>query len=145
LSAEIETTCERAADPDQRCRDLLLGSSGRSRLPKHKGSIMATANRSLEEEFDALKAALEALRKDISSRFNSFGDATADELMTRGRRAGAAVGRAASDLWDDASNEASRRGRKGAVALGHRIEERPFVSVVIAFGIGLVIGGLISR
>jgi ElaB/YqjD/DUF883 family membrane-anchored ribosome-binding protein len=106
---------------------------------------MATANRSMEEEFDALKAALESLRKDITSRLNSFGDSTTDEIMTRGRRAGAAVGRAASDLWDDASNEATRRGRKGAVALGHQIEGRPFISVLIAFGIGVVIGGLISR
>jgi ElaB/YqjD/DUF883 family membrane-anchored ribosome-binding protein len=55
------------------------------------------------------------------------------------------VGRAASDLWDDASNEATRRGRKGAVALGHQIEGRPFISVLIAFSIGVVIGGLISR
>jgi ElaB/YqjD/DUF883 family membrane-anchored ribosome-binding protein len=68
-----------------------------------------------------------------------------DELMTRGR---AAVGRAAdraNDLWDDASNEATRRGRKGAVALEQQIQERPFISVLIAFGIGVVIGGLISR
>jgi ElaB/YqjD/DUF883 family membrane-anchored ribosome-binding protein len=106
---------------------------------------MATANRSLEDEFDALKASLDTLRKDISSRFDSFGDAAADELMTRGRRAGAAVGRAASEVWDQASNEAGRRGRKGAAALEHQIQERPFISLLVAFGIGIVVGGLISR
>jgi ElaB/YqjD/DUF883 family membrane-anchored ribosome-binding protein len=106
---------------------------------------MATANRSLEEEFDALRDALEALRKDISSRFNSFGESTADEVMTRGRRARAAVGRAASEVWDQASNEAGRRGRKGAAALEQQIQERPFISILVAFGIGVVIGGLINR
>jgi ElaB/YqjD/DUF883 family membrane-anchored ribosome-binding protein len=109
---------------------------------------MATANRNLDDEFDALKAALDTLRKDIASRIDSFGDATTDEITTRGRRAGAAVGRAAdraSEIWDDAKDEAGRRGRKGAAALEQRIEERPFVSVVIAFGIGLVIGGMITR
>ena len=54
---------------------------------------MAAANRNLEEEVDALKAGLDTLRKDISSRVNSFGDVTADEIKTRGRRARAAAGR----------------------------------------------------
>ena len=45
---------------------------------------MAAANRNLEEEFDALKAGLDTLRNDISSRVNSFGDAATDEVRTRG-------------------------------------------------------------
>ena len=31
------------------------------------------------------------------------------------------------------------------VALEHQIEERPFISVLVAFGIGLVLGKLINR
>lgn len=109
---------------------------------------MAAADRNLEEEFDALKAGVDTLRKDISSLVSSFGDAATDEIKTRGRRARAAVGRAtdrAGEVWDDATNEASRRGREGAAALEQRIEERPFISVLVAFGIGMVIGRLISR
>jgi ElaB/YqjD/DUF883 family membrane-anchored ribosome-binding protein len=109
---------------------------------------MAAANRNLEEEFDALKVGLDTLRKDISSRVNSFGDAATDEVRTRGRRARAAVGRVtdrAGEVWDDATTEASRRGREGAAALEQRIEERPVISVLMAFGIGLVIGRLINR
>ena len=45
---------------------------------------MAAANRNLEEEFDALKAGLDTLRNDISSRVSSFGDAATDEVKTRG-------------------------------------------------------------
>jgi ElaB/YqjD/DUF883 family membrane-anchored ribosome-binding protein len=109
---------------------------------------MAAANRNLEEEFDALKAGLDTLRKDISSLVSSFGDAATDEVRTRGRRARAAVGRVtdrAGEVWDDATTEASRRGREGAAALEQRIEERPVISVLVAFGIGLVIGKLINR
>jgi ElaB/YqjD/DUF883 family membrane-anchored ribosome-binding protein len=58
------------------------------------------------------------------------------------------VGRAtdrAGEVWDDATNEASRRGREGVAAVTQQIEERPFISVLVAFGIGVVIGKLINR
>jgi ElaB/YqjD/DUF883 family membrane-anchored ribosome-binding protein len=109
---------------------------------------VAAANRNLEEEFDTLKAGLDTLRKDISSLVSSFGDAATDEVRTRGRRARTAVGRVtdrASEVWDDATDEASRRGREAAAALEQQIEKRPFISVLVAFGIGVVIGKLINR
>jgi ElaB/YqjD/DUF883 family membrane-anchored ribosome-binding protein len=109
---------------------------------------MAAANRNLEYEFDTLKAGLDTLRKEIGSLASSFGDTATDEVKTRGRRARAVVGRAADragEVWDDATNEASRRGREGFAAVEQQIEERPFISVLVAFGIGLVIGKLINR
>ena len=48
-------------------------------------------------------------------------------------------------MWDDATNEASRRGREGVAAVKQQIEERPVISLLVAFGIGLVIGKLINR
>jgi ElaB/YqjD/DUF883 family membrane-anchored ribosome-binding protein len=109
---------------------------------------MAVANRNLEEEFDALKAGLDTLRKEINSLASSFGNAATDEVKTSGRRVGAAVGRVtdrAGEVWDDAANEATRRGRVGVAAVEQQIEERPFISVFVAFGIGLLIGNLINR
>lgn len=109
---------------------------------------MAAAHRNLEEEFDTLKAGVETLRKELSSLIGSVGDAVPDEVRTRGRRARAAVGRVADragEVWDDATNEASRRGREGAAAVEHRIEESPYISVLVAFGVGVVIGKLIHR
>jgi ElaB/YqjD/DUF883 family membrane-anchored ribosome-binding protein len=109
---------------------------------------MAAANRNLEEEFDTLKAGLETLRKDIGSLVSSFGDAATEEVTTRGRRARAAVGRAtdrAGEVWDDATGEASRRGREGVAAVEQLIEERPLMSVLVAFVIGVVVGKLIDR
>jgi ElaB/YqjD/DUF883 family membrane-anchored ribosome-binding protein len=109
---------------------------------------MVATNRNLEEELDVLRAGLDTLRKDISALVSSFGDAATDEVKTRGRRARAAVGRVtdrAGEVWDDAANEASRRGREGVAAVEQQIEERPFISVLVAFGIGVVIGKLIHR
>jgi ElaB/YqjD/DUF883 family membrane-anchored ribosome-binding protein len=109
---------------------------------------MAAANRNLEAEFDMLKADLDTLRKDVSSLVGSFGDAATDEVKSRGRRARAAVGRVtdrAGEAWDDATSEASRRGREGVAALEQQIDERPLTSVLVAFGIGVVIGKLIGR
>jgi ElaB/YqjD/DUF883 family membrane-anchored ribosome-binding protein len=109
---------------------------------------MAAANRNLEEEFDTLKTGLDTLRKDISSLVNSFGDTATDEVKTRGRRARTAVGRVtdrAGEVWDDAANEASRRGRAGVAAVEQQIEERPFISLLLAFGVGLLICKLLDR
>jgi ElaB/YqjD/DUF883 family membrane-anchored ribosome-binding protein len=109
---------------------------------------MAAGNRNLEEEFDALKAGVDNLRNEISSLVGSLGDAATDEIRTRGRRARAAVGRVtdrAGKVWDDATNDASRRGREGAAAVEHQIEQRPFISILLAFGVGMVIGKLINR
>jgi hypothetical protein len=63
---------------------------------------MAAANRNLEEEFDALKAGVDTLRKELSWLVGSVGDAVPDEVRTRGRRTRAAVGRAADrvgEVW----------------------------------------------
>ncbi len=106
---------------------------------------MAVAKRNLEDEFDMLKAELDTLRKGISSLVSSFGDAATDEVKTRGQRARAAVGRAsdrAGEVWDDVANEVSRRGREGVDVVGQQIEERPFISILAAFGVGLLIGRL---
>jgi ElaB/YqjD/DUF883 family membrane-anchored ribosome-binding protein len=51
----------------------------------------------------------------------------------------------AGEMWDDATKETSRRGREGVAALEQQIEERPFISLLVAFGIGVVIGKLINR
>jgi ElaB/YqjD/DUF883 family membrane-anchored ribosome-binding protein len=48
-------------------------------------------------------------------------------------------------VWDDATNEASQRGREGVAAVEQQIEERPFISLLVAFGIGLVIAKVINR
>ena len=108
---------------------------------------MAAADRNLEEEFDTLKAGLERCAR-TSARSSAPRRCRHRRSQARGRRTRAAVGRAtdrAGEVWDDATNEASRRGREGVAAVKQEIEERPFISVLVAFGIGVVIGKLINR
>jgi hypothetical protein len=42
-------------------------------------------------------------------------------------------------VWDDAANAASRRGRAVVAAVEQQIEVRPFISVLVAFVIGVLI------
>ena len=109
---------------------------------------MAAANRNLEEEFDTLKAGLDTLRKDICSLVSSFGDAATDEVKTPGRRARAAVGRVHRPGGRGVGRRHERgepRGREGVAAVKQQIEERPVISLLVAFGVGVVIGKLINR
>jgi ElaB/YqjD/DUF883 family membrane-anchored ribosome-binding protein len=105
-------------------------------------------NRNLEAEFDALRGDLDHLRKDVSSLVGSLGAAASDEIRRGGRRARAVAGRAfdrAGEGVSDAAEEIRRRGRQGLSAAEERIEEHPFTSVLVALGIGLLIGRLLMR
>jgi ElaB/YqjD/DUF883 family membrane-anchored ribosome-binding protein len=105
---------------------------------------MAAAERSLDKEFDALRADMEALRKDLAALLGAVGDAASDELKSRGGRARAAATRARAALGE-AAEEAERRGTESLASLEQRIEERPLASVLIAFGVGLLVGKLLER
>ena len=105
---------------------------------------MAATERSLDKEFDALRADMEALRKDLGSLLAAVGDGATDEFRSRGRRARGAAERAGATIGE-AAEEAQRRGAEGLAALEQRIEDRPLGSVLIAFGVGLLIGKLLQR
>jgi ElaB/YqjD/DUF883 family membrane-anchored ribosome-binding protein len=77
------------------------------------------AERSLEQEFDALRQDLESLKK----------------TMTRkGMRA-----------FDSAVNAAKANSEQGLATLENSIVERPLTSLLIAFATGVLIGKLTDR
>jgi len=86
----------------------------------------------VESEFDALKEDLAKLRADVSSLTAALRDATSDTVQ---ERIDALRGRI-SDLTGDAKVEGQRR----LDELSGQIEEKPLTSVLIAFGVGLLIG-----
>ena len=64
------------------------------------------------------------------------------------RRAQAAAGQAldtASEGLSDAAGEVQRRGRKSLDAVEHQIEDRPLISVLVAFGLGVLFGKFLDR
>jgi ElaB/YqjD/DUF883 family membrane-anchored ribosome-binding protein len=87
-----------------------------------RGRERSNGERDVREHFDALRSALEELQKD----FYSF----AAETGERGARNG-------SDLIST--------GRQQVRNIAGKVEERPFVSLAVAFATGLMIWGLLRR
>src|ERR1700719_521202 len=99
------------------------------------GSKMTARN--LETEFDTVKDDLTKLRADIAQLSAALKDVTSetvrDQLASiRGR-------------IDAAAGEARVHGRQTIDELTDHIEERPLASVLLAFGVGLLIGKLLDR
>ena len=68
-------------------------------------------------------------------------DALVEEL---GDKANEEISRLKAEV-DRLMHLASERSRGAVAAAEHKIEERPLTSVLVAFGVGLVIGKLIDR
>jgi ElaB/YqjD/DUF883 family membrane-anchored ribosome-binding protein len=87
----------------------------------------------VDEELTKLRKDMDQLRSDIGSlteAFRELGVEKGREAMARARRAGASVRGDAEALRDRADRE---------------IEERPFTSVLMSFGIGFLVGMLLDR
>jgi len=90
-----------------------------------------------DDEIKALKEDLAGLRKDMQALVKTV----SDDARSRGRET---VNKARAEAGRYA-DEALSRGRDGMAAIESHIEERPFTSVLMAFGIGLVIGKILDR
>ena len=90
-----------------------------------------------DAEVQAIKADIAGLRKDLQTLIKTVADdqkAHGKETLDKAR---AEVNRLAG--------EARAKGREGISAIENQIEERPFTSVIMAFGIGLILGKLLDR
>ena len=105
---------------------------------------MNDARRSTDMSYQALEAELAKLRDDIGSLANTVRDIGSGEAQ--------AVVDAVRDRLDKVSAEArraSRRARAGAQdaadTVQHAIEDNPLTSVLIALGLGFIIGAFLRR
>ena len=93
--------------------------------------------RDLKTDVDAIRSDLDTLRKDLAAALDRIkGTATSraeSEIQALQKR----INKIADDLQTS--------GREGLRAVEERIEERPLVSLGIAFAIGLVLGRLFDR
>jgi ElaB/YqjD/DUF883 family membrane-anchored ribosome-binding protein len=95
------------------------------------------AERDLNKDVDAIKADLEALRKDLASVLETI--------------KGTAKSRAESELdalqkrLNQMASDVQASGRESLRAFEGQIGEKPLVSVAIAFAVGLMIGKLFDH
>ncbi|MCC6735268.1 MAG: DUF883 family protein [Bauldia sp.] len=101
---------------------------------------MATA-KSTEEASAELNKELQALRDDLASLVGTVKDLAARQAEHAMDSAKETVGHVTERLRMTAS-EARHRGEEAATEVEHMIASRPLTSVLIALGIGYVIGKL---
>jgi ElaB/YqjD/DUF883 family membrane-anchored ribosome-binding protein len=95
------------------------------------------AERDLNKDVDALKADLNALRKDLSSVVETI--------------KGTAKSRAESEIdalqkrINQIAGDVQASGREGLRAVESHIEDKPLISLGIAFMVGMVLGRLFDR
>ena len=95
------------------------------------------AERDLNKDVDAIKADLDALRKDFSSVVETLKD-------TAKSRAGSELD-ALQKRMNQLAADVQSSGREGLRAVEGQIGEKPLVSVAVAFAVGLIIGKLFDR
>lgn len=83
---------------------------------------------SQHSDTDAIKRDMEALRKDLRELAEGF--------RQSGEQRARKAGQQAQDTYDAYAKEARKRSKE----VGAEIEARPFISVIGAFVIGLVLG-----
>lgn len=98
---------------------------------------MPTENDALKKDIQELRESLDKLTKDVSA----IGASLADEVKTR-------AGRTADSVREGARNAAGEIGAKGKQTVDtveNTVRERPLQSVMVAFGVGLLLAQLVRR
>ena len=93
--------------------------------------------RDLKSDMDSIRSDIDTLRKDVSAVLSRIKGTATNRAETELQALQKQINRIAGDV------QAS--GREGMRALEERIEERPLVSLALAFAVGLVIGRLLDR
>ena len=91
-----------------------------------------------KSDIDVLKDDMAALKRDLAALLEHV----------KGGAVGGAARQATSQLGDEAQQLHERltaEGARAAGALGKKVEQQPFASVLIAFAMGFVTGRLLAR
>ena len=91
----------------------------------------------LRKDIDALSAAVKTLTEDIGKAAKTNGASFTERAGEKLDAAGAEAGRLAHKVAD--------RGRAAADSVADVARERPFQSMLVAFGVGLVAAKLLDR
>ena len=105
---------------------------------------ISMTSRNVEQEFDTLKADFGKLSGDLANLTAALRDLTAEGAQDYLAKLRAATDHANGEIHGAAA-ALGARGREGLDAAVAHVRERPLTSILICFGLGLVIGKLIDR
>lgn len=97
--------------------------------------------RNVKEDIQLLRDDLAKLTKAVAEGQKGNISSLRDEIRKESR----AALKAARERGDEALNRAREAGDKAVHDVEHKIEERPFLSVIIVFLVGLLVGKLLDR
>ena len=97
----------------------------------------ARIERDLKSDMNVIKADIDNLRKDLAAALDRIKGTAASRAESEIQALQKRINRIADDLQTG--------GRESLRAVEERIEERPLVSLAIAFAVGLVLGRLFDR
>ena len=93
--------------------------------------------RDLKSDVDSIKSDLDTLRKDLATVLERIKGTATSRAETEIQALQKRINKIADDVQVS--------GREGLRAVEERIEERPLVSLAMAFAVGLVLGRLFDR
>lgn len=91
------------------------------------------ATRDTESDAEQLRADLEQIKQDIAALTNTLKGLAADR------------GHQGMDALKSAAAGTEQQAKAAVQSVENQISERPFVSVLMAFGFGLLVGKLLDR
>ena len=104
---------------------------------------MALTERNLSSEFDDLKADMKSMIDHISRLTERLGEGASDTAASVPAKLRSAA--AATGALGERALEFAKQGEAGLGAFGGYIRQYPVTSVVVAFGLGLVMAKLLDR
>ncbi|HJU16462.1 MAG TPA: hypothetical protein VJ770_08320 [Stellaceae bacterium] len=112
---------------------------------------MALTERNLPREFDELKADMKSIMDQVSALSGKLGESvseTAGSVPAGLRQAVAATAEQTGALGkraQDFAGEIEKRGNTGLNTLSGCVQNYPIASIVIAFGLGLLVAKVLDR
>lgn len=100
---------------------------------------MASKNKDVSEDFDVLKADVAKLRSDLSSTTRKLVEIGKDETGAAKERAQSEAAKLLTEL-EGAVEQSKQKGRRAKVSVENKVTQRPFVSLIIVFILGLFFG-----
>ena len=95
-------------------------------------------------DFHAVAEDLAALKRDFATLMNQMSQMRSGAFKVAGDAAESTLGEI-SDRADRLYDSLVAQGERSVKAIGRQVEERPVMSLLIAFGVGFIVSRLLSR